>query len=371
MSDLVEIGGPLIGDEERAAVDRVLRGGRLAQGPEVEAFECELAAELAGTDHAVALASGTAALELALSALGIGRGDEVITTPFTFQATVNAILRSGATVAFADIGQDFLLEPDAASAAITDRTALIVAVHLYGLPCDVDALANSGLPILEDAAQAHLATLGARRVGALGVAGCFSFYPSKNMTTGEGGALTTDDAGIADRVRVLANQGMRDQYDVTAIGWNMRMPEVAAAIGRVQLRRLPVWTDERRRVATMLMAALEGIEGVALPVVPEGRDHAWHRFTIRLDPSIDRDTVREKLQADGIETRAYYPWIVPDLDPYAGHPQIDASQPLERARVAARTVLSLPAHAGVGEGDVERMAASLRAAVPAARGGRT
>ncbi len=370
MTDTVDMGGPLMGEEERAVVDRVLRSGRLAQGPEVEAFERELAADLAGTRHAVAVASGTAALDLSLVALGVGEGDEVVTTPFTFPATVNAALRSGATVRFAEIGEDFLLDPQAVAEAVTDRTKLILAVHLYGLACDVEAFAVLGRPVLEDAAQAHLATLRGRPVGSLGVAGCFSFYASKNMTTGEGGAMTTDDDEVAERVRVLRNQGMRGRYDFAMIGWNFRLTEVAAAIGRAQLHRLPKWTSARRRAASRLSEALGQIEGVILPVVPAGREHAWHRFTIRLDPSIDRDAVAAKLEADGIEARVYYPQIVPDMDPYVGHPRIDAGRPLERARAAARTVLSLPCHPGIGEGDVERMAGSLRAAVASTRGGR-
>ena len=367
---MVEMGGPVVGDEEREAVDRVLRSGRLAQGPEVEAFERELAERLAGTQHAVAVASGTAALDLSLSALGVGEGDEVVTTPFTFAATVSAALRSGATVRFADIGEDFVLDPAAAADAMTERTTLILPVHLYGLPADTDALAELGPPVLEDAAQAHLASLRGRRVGGLGVAGCFSFYASKNMTTGEGGAVTTNDPELAERVRILRNQGMRGRYDFAAIGWNLRLTEVAAAIGRVQLRRLPERTAARRHVATLLAEALDGMDGVTLPVVPEGREHAWHQFTIRLDPAVDRDAVLAKLEADAIEARVYYPSIVADLDPYREHPRIDSSRPLDRARAAARTVLSLPVHPGVGESDVARMAASLAAAIAATRVGR-
>lgn len=369
MTNTVDMGGPLMGEEERAAVDRVLRSGRLAQGPEVEAFELELAADLAGTRHAVAVASGTAALDLSVVALGVGEGDEVVTTPFTFPATVNAALRAGATVRFADIGEDFLLDLEAAAEAVTDRTTLILAVHLYGLPCAIDAFAVLGLPVLEDAAQAHLATLDDRRAGSLGVAGCFSFYASKNMTTGEGGAVTTDDDEVAERVRVLRNQGQRGRYEFAAIGWNLRLTEMSAAIGRVQLRHLPEWTSARRRVASMLSEALGDVDGVILPVVPAGREHAWHRFTIRFDQSIDRDAVAAKMEADGVEARVYYPQIVPDMEPYVGHPKIEVG-PLERARVAARTVLSLPCHPGIGDGDVERMAQSIRAAVDSTRGGR-
>jgi dTDP-4-amino-4,6-dideoxygalactose transaminase len=332
------MGGPMMGDEERLGVDSVLRSGRLAQGPEVEAFERELAASLTGTRHAVAVASGTAALDLSLLALDVGEGDEVNTTPLTFPATVNAILRSGATVRFADIGEDFLLDPEAAAEAVTEGTKLILAVHLYGLSCETDALAATGRPVLEDAAQAHLATLGGRRVGGLGVAGCFSFYASKNMTTGEGGAVTTDDDEVAERVRVLRNQGQRGRYEFAAIGWNLRLTEVAASIGRAQLHRLPEWTSARRKVASSLSEALGQIEGVILPLLPAGREHAWHRFTIRLDETIDRDAVAAKLEADGIEARVYYPQIVPDMDPYVGHPRIDAGRAREPPRPAPRTV---------------------------------
>jgi perosamine synthetase len=366
VNDVLGMGGPEIGDGERRAVDRVLRSGRLAQGPEVEAFERELATDLAGTSHAVAVASGTAALDLALAALGIGEGDEVLTTPFTFPAPVNAALRSGA-IRVADIGEDFLFDPEAARGAFSDRTRLIIAIHLYGLPCDTDALAALGAPVLEDAVQAHLASLGGWRAGGLGVAGCFSFYASKNMTTSEGGAVTTDDADVAERVRGLRNQGMRDRYDFAAIGWNLRLTEVGAAIDRVQLRHLADRTTARRTVASLLLHALDGIDGVSLPAVSRGREHAWHRFTVRLGEDLSRDAVAAKLEAEGIEPRVYYPQIVPDMEPYGEHPGIDAGQPLERARRAAKTAPSLPLNPRMTEDDVGRVADALRSAINSTR----
>lgn len=366
---VLEIARSQMGEEERAAVDRVLSSGHLAQGPEVEAFERELASDLGQTHHAVALASGTAALELSVLALGLGEGDEVVTTPLTFAATVNAVLKAGASVRFADVGPDLNLDPHAVAAAVTERTKLVLPVHLYGIPADVDALSSLGIPVLEDAAQAHLASLRGRRVGSLGVAACFSFYASKNMTTGEGGAITTDDAELADRVRVLRNQGMRGPYDYEAMGSNARMTDLAAAIGRVQLRRLPEWTARRRLSAQLYVDALQGVEGVNLPVVSEGAEPVWHLFTIRLDPGIDRHRVLAALSADGVNARVYYPQIVADAGPYRDNPRIDASLPLDRARAAAHTVVSLPVHPGIGEGEVERVTASLARAVADAHGG--
>jgi perosamine synthetase len=362
-TDVLEIAQAEIGEEERRAVERVLSSGRLTQGPEVEAFETELAADCAGTRFAVALASGTAALELVISALEIGEGDEVITTPLTFAATANAIVKARATVRFVDVGDDLNLDPAAARAAITDRTRLLLPVHLYGLPADVDALLLADVPVVEDAAQAHLAALNGRRVGGLGLAGCFSFYGSKNMTTGEGGAVTTNNERLAEKIRMLRNQGMTGAYRYEAIGSNARMTDIAAAIGRVQLRRLPDWTSRRRTTARLYLEALEGIEGIVLPVVPAGSEPAWHVFTIRLLRGISRERVSADLGAAGIQARIYYPEILADVGPYKGHPLVVATGPLDRAREAAATVLSLPVHPRVTEADVERIAHCLIKAV--------
>lgn len=359
-----------IGRREREAVDRVLRSGRLVQGPEVEAFEFQMAEHLSGTRHAVAVSSGTAALELALAGLDVGPDKEVVTAPFTFGATVNAVLRAGAIVRFADIGPDFTLDPLTVQEAITTRTALLLPIHLYGLPADVDALASFGLPVLEDAAQAHLGMLGDRRAGSLGVAGCFSFFASKNMTTGEGGAVTTDDDVLADRIRVLRNQGMRSPYVYEVVGTNARMTEIAAAIGRVQLASLPKRRAARARNAAVLDEVLDGLVGVTRPIVPEGRTPAWSRYTVRLDAAIDRDAVVDRLRADDIDVRVYYPVILPDMPVYRDHPRVDARRPLEVAREAARTVLCLPLDPRADEREMERIGASVTSAVAAQRVGR-
>jgi perosamine synthetase len=366
----IPIAQPMLGDEERTAVDRVLASGRLAQGPEVEAFEGELANELAGTREAVALSSGTAALELSILALGLGAGAEIITTPFTFAATVNAALRAGVRVRFADVGDDHNLDPEAAAEALSERTALVIPVHLYGLPAKILELSRLRVPVLEDAAQAHLATVDGKKVGSLGIAACFSFYASKNMTTGEGGAITTDDVDLALRVRVLRDQGMRGSYDYRTIGVNARMTEVAAAIGRVQLRRLPEWTAARRRSAALYLDALDGIDGICLPAPAPGVEPAWHVFTIQLEHDVDRDRVVAELDRDGVQARAYYPMVLADAEPYRNHPLVDATMPLDRARAAARSVVSLPVHPGIDAGIVERVAGSVERAVLRARGER-
>lgn len=367
---MIQISEAEIGEEERAAVDGVLRSGWLAQGCEVAAFEQELARELSGTQHAVAVSSGSAALELVLVALGVGRGDEVVTTPFTFAATVNAIIRTGASVRFADIGDDYNLDPAAVEAAVTQRTRLILPVHLYGLPADLDGLSALGIPIVEDAAQAHLASYCGRLVGGLGVAGCFSFYASKNMTVGEGGAITTNDPDLSDRLRILRNQGMRSRYEYVSIGYNYRLTDVAAAIGRVQLRKLPKLTAARRKIASLLLDALEGIDEIALPTIPTDRIHSWHQFTVMLSATLDRDAVLAELERQGVRARIYYPQVVPDAGPYRDHPLVDASLPLDRARSAAKSVLSLPVHPQVMVEDVTRIADSLRRAVHLAHGAR-
>ena len=242
MSQTVPLSRPLIGADEESAVLRVLRSGRLTQGPEVAAFEVEFSAAVGGR-LAIAVSSGTAALHLLLLAHGIGSGDEVIVPSFTFAASANAVRLTGAEVVFVDIEpRSFCLDPDAVRSALTARTAAILAVHLYGHPSDMTALAtlarSKGVLLLEDAAQAHAASLDGVPVGALGDGAAFSFYPSKNMTTGEGGMVSVRDGAVADRVRLLRNQGMAEQYEHKIVGFNLRLTDLQAAIGRVQLAAL-------------------------------------------------------------------------------------------------------------------------------------
>ena len=343
---------PLIGAEERTAVDRVMAGGMLAQGPEVAAFEEEFAAHVEGRP-CVAVGSGTSALLLGLLAEGIGAGDEVVVPSFSFAATANAVALTGATPVFADIEPEhFCLDPDAAAAAIGPRTAAIMPVHLYGHPAAMGPLgeiaARHGLLLAEDAAQAHLAGYRGRPVGALGRIAAFSFYPTKNMTCGEGGLVVCEDEATARRVRLLRNQGMERRYANEIVGYNARMTDLQAAIGRVQLRRLPEWTEQRRRTAAALTAGLEGTVGV--PRVADDADPVWHQYTVRAP---DRDAMVEHLAAEGVGAGVYYPTPIHRLPAY------DLELDLPETDRAAAEVLSLPVHPAVDEDDVAHIVGAV------------
>src|SRR5665647_3427648 len=299
---------PLIGDEERAAVDRVLRSGMIAQGPEVAAFESEFAAELVGGRTCVAVSSGTAGLHLGLLAAGVGPGDEVVVPSFTFAATANSVALAGATPVFADIDPDtFCLDARSVEAALTPRTVGIMPVHLYGHPADMTELRavadRAGVQLFEDAAQAHGATWQGEPVGSFGAFAMFSLYPTKNMTSGEGGMVSAATPEIARMLRLLRNQGMERRYENEVVGFNARMTDVHAAIGRVQLGKLPAWTAQRRANAEFLSANLEG---VGVPGVADGATHVWHQYTIRV--GVDRDGFAAALAAEhGVGSGVYYP----------------------------------------------------------------
>lgn len=351
---------PHLQEEELAAVSRVISTGQLTNGPETAAFEQEMAANLAGSKYAIAVSSGTMALELALQALDVGRGTEVVTTPFTFAATVNAAIRCGATVRFADIATDYTIDPKAVRACVSSRTAVVLPVHLYGLPADMIELASLGVPLLEDGAQAHLAGIGDRLVGSLGSACCFSFYPTKNMTTGEGGAVTTDDAAIARRVKVLRNQGMEAQYQYVEVGTNARMSDLQAAIGRVQLRRLPGFTEARRKNAGRYLDDLSNLEWLTLPTVPAGRSHAWNQYTVQVKEGVARDDVRAHLSRRGVPTAVYYPCLLSDLPLYRDHPQVEEASDCPVAQAATKSVFSLPVHPDLRSIDLDRTVEALQ-----------
>jgi perosamine synthetase len=332
---------PIIGEEEIEAAVRVLRSGMVVQGPEVAAFEQEFGELVAGR-HCVAVNSGTSALQLALLALGLEPGDEVIVPSFSFAASANAIRLAGGVPVFADIeAGSFDIDPDAISAAITPRTVAIMPVHLYGHPAAMDRIMPiaeaHGLAVIEDAAQAHAAALGGTPVGAFGLAGCFSFYPTKNMHSLEGGMITTADAEFARKLRLLRNQGMEQRYQNEIVGANMRLTDVAAAIGRVQLGKLEGWTERRRANAAYLDQRLRG---VVAPPVAEGARHVYHQYTVRV--AGDRDALQAALRERGVGSAVYYPTPIHRLKPYLSADGTADAWKLPETDRAAGEVLSLP-----------------------------
>lgn len=353
------------GEEEQQLVLEVLRSGGIAQGPKVAQLEDRFA-ELFGIPHAVAVNNGTTALVAALQVLDLQPGDEVITSPFTFVATLNAILEAGATATFADIrDDDFNIDPASVEERITDRTKVLLPVHLYGQMADMDPLAalaaDHGLRILEDAAQSHGASYKGRHAGSYGL-GTFSFYATKNITTGEGGMITTDDAVLADRLRVLRNQGMRARYVYEMAGNNYRMTDLQAALGIPQLERYAATVTARQRNADRLFEGLSDVPGVVVPRQLDGREHVWHQYTIRVTPDarVGRDLFVEQLAERGIGAGIYYPKLVFDYDAYRTHPQVSLSDVPVASRVVSE-VISLPVHTGLSESDLSEIIAAVRA----------
>jgi perosamine synthetase len=353
-----------LGEAAEQLVLDVLRSGHLVQGPMVERLERSFA-ELCSVRHAVAVSSGTTALVAALEVLGIGDGDEVITTPFTFAATLNAILHVGATARFADIdAEDFTLDPAEVERQMSERTRAVIPVHLYGQPAAMGELtaitARHEAALVEDAAQAHGATFRGQPVGCFGI-GCFSFYATKNVATGEGGIITTDDDEIADRLRVLRNQGMRRRYEYEVPGHNYRLTDLQAALALPQLDQLAELTARRTRNATRLSAGLAGVTGLVTPVVKPDRTHVFHQYTVRVtaDAALGRDELAAKLNALGIGTGIHYPRVVYDADCFRRHPRV-VVEPMPAAEQIAGEVLSLPVHPWLSDEDLDRIMASVR-----------
>jgi perosamine synthetase len=363
----IAISKVVVGEEEERLVLAVLHSGQLAQGPMVARLE-ESFAMMCGVRHAIAVNNGTSALVGALQAAELRAGDEVVTSPFTFAATLNAILEAGATARFADIDpQTFNIDADRLAAAITDRTRLLMPVHLYGQPASMNTISalasDQGLLIVEDAAHAHGASVAGRKVGSFGI-GCFSLYATKNVSTGEGGVITTDDDERADRLRLLRNQGMgaRHQYEIA--GHNYRLTDLQAALAIPQLERLEASTARRRAHAARLSAGLVGVAGIVAPVVAVGRTHVFHQYTIRVTAAarLDRDALAGRLRARGVGTGIYYPRVVFDYGCYRDHPGVVVSE-VPQAFRASREVLSLPVHPHLTESDIDRIIEEVRAAL--------
>jgi Predicted pyridoxal phosphate-dependent enzyme apparently involved in regulation of cell wall biogenesis len=349
---------PMIGEAEIEAAVRVLRSGHVVQGPEVAAFEAEFSEQLVEGRHCVAVNSGTSALQLTLMALGFGPGDEIIVPSFSFAATANVVRLVGATPVFADIDPDtFCISPAAVAALIGPRTRAIMPVHLYGHPAAMDEIMDlahrHGLAVIEDAAQAHGAALGGRPVGTFGIAACFSFYPTKNMHTLEGGMVATDDPALARTLRLLRNQGMEQRYANEIVGANMRMTDVQAAIGRIQLRQLPALTAQRQQNAKALDS---GLTTVVTPPVTDGARHVYHQYTIRV---ADRDEVQRRLAAAGVGSGVYYPTPIHRLRPYLGPDGRPGPWDLPETDRAAAEVLSLPVYPGLTTDDLDRIVTAV------------
>ncbi len=347
---MISISSVNLGVEEANAVAEVLASGNLAQGRKVELFESEFSKRVEGR-HVIALNSGTSALHLMLLAHGIGPGSEVIVPSFTFAATANAVALTGAKPVFCDIdSKTFNMSAPHASSLITPRTAALLPVHLFGQMFDVEAFqklaSRNGLLLLEDAAQAHIASANGKFAGTVGDSGAFSFYPTKNMTTGEGGAVVTKDSQVARKVRLLRNQGMEQRYKNEMVGFNNRMTEIAAAIGLAQLEKLDKFTRRRRSNADFLSNALGS--GFS-PFISEGYLHVFHQFTVTV-PAVQRDLLVDFFAQNEVGVGIYYPTPVHELDSFKE--KLD----LPHTKNATESVLSLPVHPGLSKEDLEKVA---------------
>ena len=352
----IPVAKPEIGRAERKAVDRVMRSGLLAQGPEVVNFEKEFS-KFVEDRECVAVNSGTSALHVSLLSLGIGKGDEVIVPSFTFAATANSVALTGATPVFVDINpQTFCIDPVAIDNAVTAKTKAIQVVHLYGLPADMTAIMKIAkkhrLLVIEDAAQAHLASIDGKPVGSFGDAAAFSFYPTKNMTSGEGGMIVYKDPSAARRGRLYRNQGMEKRYENEIVGFNLRMTDIHAAIGRVQLRKLAEKTLRRQENAAFLSERIHN--SVEVPFIPTGFSHVFHQYTIKVQGN--RDSFARKLTDLGVGSGVYYPIPVHELPAFGKKKTL-----LQTTQVCAQ-VLSLPVHPGLSNKDLKTIAAAVNKA---------
>ena len=347
----IAISQPGIGDEEKNAVARVLDSGILAQGARVAELE-RCFAEFIGVKHAIATSNGTTALHAALLAHDIGAGDEVITTPFTFIASINSILYTGARPVLIDVDATFNLDPNLIERAITPRTKAIMPVHLYGQPADLAVIGEiakrHNLALIEDACQAHGATFDGRSAGSFGT-GCFSFYATKNMTTGEGGMITTNDNAVADAARLIISHGMRVRYQHERIGYNFRMTDIAAAMGVEQLKKLPSFNARRKATAQFYNEQLANIPGLILPSVAPRRTHVWHQYTLRVTPParLTRDEMISALKHAEIGAGIYYPIPAHQQAALCGVVPADAHFPI--AEQFAQQVFSIPVHPNVSD----------------------
>ena len=356
---MIPIAKPVIDKKEESEILKVLRSGMIAQGKWVEEFEKKFAKYI-GTKYAIQTTSGTTALHLALLSLEIGKGNEVITTPFTFVATSNAILYTGARPVFVDIEENtFNINPNLIETKITKKTKAILLVHLYGCPLDMAKIKKVAdkhrLYIIEDAAQAHGAEFKGQKVGSIGELGCFSFYATKNMTTGEGGMVTTNNFKLAQKIKALRNHGMMElNYKYDFLGYNYCPTNISAALGIVQLKKLDKLNSKRINNAKYFLKKLKNIKGITLPVIPENVRHVFHQFTIKIskDFPINRNSFIKHLEKKGIKTKVYYPIPLHKQKLYRDLGYKDSLPIVEKV---AKEVLSIPIHPSLTRKDLSKI----------------
>jgi dTDP-4-amino-4,6-dideoxygalactose transaminase len=351
-----------IDEECQKAVLDVLKTGQLVQGPKVEEFEKAFASYI-GTKYAVAVNSGTAALHVALLAAGIGPGDEIITTPFSFIATANCCLFCGAVPVFADIDdKTFNIVPHLIENKITPKTRAVIIVDLFGQPCDMDEIIaickKHNLLLIEDACQAHGAEYNGHKVGSFGI-GCFSFYPTKNMTTGEGGTITTDNEEVARKARLIRQHGQSQRYIHDILGYNLRMTDIAAAMGICQLKKLDIANSKRIKNAGFLSEHIGEIKGIIPPYIAPHRNHVFHQYTVKVTKNykLSRDELQRKLNEKGIGTAIYYPTPINKQPLYK---KLGYNGSLPVSDTVANEVLSLPVHPKLNEEELNTIVEALR-----------
>ncbi|MEO9296239.1 MAG: DegT/DnrJ/EryC1/StrS family aminotransferase [Nitrososphaera sp.] len=360
---MIPINKPWLGEEEKREVMSVLDENALTSaaregGKRVRDFESSLRSYL-GAKYAIAVNSGTAALQAALMAAGVGQGDEVLLPSFTFVATANSVVATGAKPVFVDINKtDFTIDVSDAKKKMTKKTKAVIPVHLYGHPCDMDELLEladrRSIPVIEDACQSLGSTYKKRQTGTFGAMGCFSMYASKVLTAGEGGAIVTDDKKLADRLLMIRNHGMVEGYDTRILGLNLRLPELSAAIAKVQMQKLGVMLDARKRNAERLSQLLASAKGFSIPEETGDKKFNWYLYTILFSKSSAREAAKKALHESEIGYAVYYDPPVHRTPFYR-----DKAVPLPATEWCAKRVLSLPVHPGVSEQDVERIATSL------------
>ncbi|MCD6429545.1 DegT/DnrJ/EryC1/StrS family aminotransferase [bacterium] len=358
---MIPIAKPVFDDEMISAASNILKSGMVVQGKKVEEFE-ERFANYIGVKYAVAVSNGTSALHTAILSYNIKSGDEVIVPSFSFIATANSVMMCGAKPVFSDVGEDFCIDIEDVKEKITPKTKAIMPVHLYGQPCDMkaimDIVEDHKLILIEDAAQAHGAEFAGKRVGSFGT-GCFSFYATKNMTTIEGGMITTDDKNVYERAKLIRNHGMPERYVHAVFGYNYRMTDVQAAIGLLQLKRLDEWNNTRIKNAELLTSLLSDIEGIITPKRYPKRKHVFHQYTIRITPEFrtTREKLIEELRTNNIGSIIYYPIPIHKQKLYQ---DLGFDISLPKTEKIAKEVLSLPVHQSVKKEDLEKIANVVR-----------